>query len=65
MNGIRSSPRRCSVRKGVLRNFAKFTGKHLCQRLFFNKEKRENKKKTNPPNAIFYFKNASHQKPEH
>ena len=27
----------CSVRKGVLRNFAKFTGKHLCQSLFFNK----------------------------
>ena len=27
---------RCSVRKGVLRNFAKFTGKHLCQSLFFN-----------------------------
>ena len=27
---IRSSHRRCSVRKGVLRNFAKFTGKHLC-----------------------------------
>ena len=23
--------------KGVLRNFAKFTGKHLCQSLFFNK----------------------------
>ena len=23
---------RCSLRKGVLRNFAKFTGKHLCQR---------------------------------
>ena len=22
---------------GVLRNFAKFTGKHLCQRFFFNK----------------------------
>ena len=32
----RSSHRRCSVRKGVLRNFAKFTGKHLCQSLFFN-----------------------------
>ena len=31
----RSSHRRCSVRKGVLRNFAKFTGKHLCQSLFF------------------------------
>ena len=34
---IRSSQRMCSVRKGVLRNFAKFTGKHLCQSLFFNK----------------------------
>ena len=33
----RSSHRRCSVRKGFLRNFAKFTGKHLCQSLFFNK----------------------------
>ena len=29
--------RRCSVKKGYLRNFAKFTGKHLCQSLFFNK----------------------------
>ena len=27
----------CSLRKGILRNFAKFTGKHLCQSLFFNK----------------------------
>ena len=35
--GFRSSHRRCSVKKCVLRNFAKFTGKHLCQRLFFNK----------------------------
>ena len=25
-------------KKGVLRNFAKFTGKHLCQSLFFKKE---------------------------
>ena len=33
----RSSHRRCSVRKGVYRNFAKFTEKHLCQSLFFNK----------------------------
>ena len=24
-------------RKGILRNFTKFTGKHLCQSLFFNK----------------------------
>ena len=34
---FRSNNQRCSVRKGVLRNFTKFTGKHLCQRLFFNK----------------------------
>ena len=27
----------CSVRKAVLRNFAKFTEKHLCQSVFFNK----------------------------
>ena len=33
----RKSHQRCSVRKGVLRNFAKFTGKHLCQVLFYNK----------------------------
>ena len=32
----RSSHRRCSVRKDVLRNFAKFTGKHLCQGLFMS-----------------------------
>ena len=33
--------RRCSMKKvfhmGVLRNFEKFTGKHVCQDLFFNK----------------------------
>ena len=33
----RSSHWVCSVKKGVLRNFAKFTGKHLCQSLFFDK----------------------------
>ena len=27
----------CSVRKSVLRNFAKFIGKHLCHILFFDK----------------------------
>ena len=25
------------MKKGVLRNFTEFTGKHLCQSLFFNK----------------------------
>ena len=34
----RSSHQRCSIIKGVLRNFRKFTGKHLCQSLFFKKE---------------------------
>ena len=33
----RSSHRKCSVRKVVLRNFAKFIGKRLSQGLFFNK----------------------------
>ena len=34
---VRSSHQRCSMRKGALRNFAKFTGKHLCKSLFLNK----------------------------
>ena len=33
----RSSHRRCSGKMGALRNFAKVTGKHLSQSLFFNK----------------------------
>ena len=33
----RSSHQKCSMKKGVLRNFTKFTGKHLCRSLFFNK----------------------------
>ena len=31
---IRSSHQSCFIIKGVLRNFAKFTGKQLCQNLF-------------------------------
>ena len=34
---FRSSRPEVFCRKGVLGNFAKFTGKHLCQSLFFNK----------------------------
>ena len=34
---FRSRHRRCSVTKDVIRKFSKFTGKHLCQRLFLNK----------------------------
>ena len=31
------SHQRCSIQKGVLRNFTKFTKKHLCQIFFFYK----------------------------
>ena len=37
MSLVRSSHKRCYVKKGALTNFAKFTGKHLCQSLFLNK----------------------------
>ena len=33
---FRSSHGRCSVRKGVLRNFGKFTGKYTCARVSFS-----------------------------
>ena len=35
--GTYSSHQRCSLRKGVLRNFTKIRGKHLRRSLFFNK----------------------------
>ena len=41
----RSSHQRCPIRKGVLRNFAKFTGKHLYLSLFFNKVQKEKRSK--------------------
>ena len=34
---FRSSRPEMFCKKGVLRNFVQFTGKHLCQSLFFNK----------------------------
>ena len=33
----KSNHQRCSMKKGVLKNFVNFTGKHMCQSLFFNK----------------------------
>ena len=48
---FRSSLPKVFCKKGVLRNFAKFTGKHLCQGLFFDKvaglrpEKKKEKRK--------------------
>ena len=35
---IRSSHRRCSLRKGIFRTFAKFTIRQLCQGLFFKSQ---------------------------
>ena len=34
---FRNSHWRCSIKNGALKNFTKFTGKRLRQRLFFNK----------------------------
>ena len=33
---LKKQPPEVFSEKGVLRNFTKFTGKHLCQSLFFN-----------------------------
>ena len=37
-HNVRSSHVEVFCKKGVLRNFAKLAGKHLCQSLFFNKK---------------------------
>ena len=37
LNIEKQQPEVFCVRKGVLRNFTKFTGKHVCQGLFFSK----------------------------
>ena len=34
---MHKQPLECSLKKGALENFAKFTVKHPCQSLFFNK----------------------------
>ena len=34
---FRSSHQRCSTKKAILKHFVKFTGKHLCRHLSFNK----------------------------
>ena len=32
----------CSIKKGVFKNFAKFTGKQMCQSIIFNKVQASN-----------------------
>ena len=49
----RRSHQRCSRKKGDLRNFAKFTGKHLYQCLFFNKVAAETLLKRDPGTGVF------------
>ena len=48
---------KCSLKNGVLKNFAKFTGKHLCRNLFFNKVAgvRPAKKETVAKYSLKYF----------
>ena len=36
MQSLEVVAQRFSVKNGALKNFAKFTGKHLCQSLIFN-----------------------------
>ena len=36
-SNCRSSRRSCSIKIGVLKNFTKFTEKHLCRSLFYKK----------------------------
>ena len=50
---FRSSHRRCSVGKGVLRKLAKFTGKPLCQSPFFNNVAACNFIKKDAPKQVF------------
>ena len=38
MTKIQKKPREVFCKKGLLKNFTKFTGKHLCQNLFLNKD---------------------------
>ena len=47
----RNSHRKCSTQKIVLKNFAKFTGRHLCQSLYFNKSRSCIRKET--PAQVF------------
>ena len=46
---------RCSVKKGVFRNFAKITGKHLCQILFLIKPQACNFIKKEALAQVFVF----------
>ena len=50
---LRSSRPEVFCKKLILRNFAKFTGKHLCQSLFFNKVAGLMRKKGDSGTGVF------------
>ena len=50
---LRSSRLEVFCKKGILKNFAKFTRKHLCQSLFFNKLFFKKKTLTRRPATLF------------
>ena len=53
---VRNSHRRCFIKKGVLKNFAKFSGKRLCQSLFFNKVNNKDTRTTSLTSCCLYCK---------
>ena len=57
----RSSQQRCSIIKVVLINFAKLTGKHLCQRLFLNKNAGLRSMICKGLSAIFIIRKLQHK----
>ena len=52
----RSSRPEVFCKKGVLRNFAKFTGEHLCQSLFFNQDAGVRRYRSFPVNFANFLK---------
>ena len=58
----RTNQQWCFIKKGVIKTFAKFTGKHLCQSLFFDKVARlkpENLLKRDSDKGVFQFLRAA------
>ena len=49
---FRISHRRCPIKNGVLKNFAKLTGKHLSRSVFFNKVAGQGHTYLNKPSAF-------------
>ena len=52
---IQKQPPEVFYKKGVLRNFAKFTRKHLCQNLLFNKVRSATLLKRHPGKGVFLW----------